>query len=184
MISGAMNIRTLMAGAAAGVAMFVWGMFSHMVLPLGEMGIQTLPDEAAVTTVLKDKIKSPGLYWFPYSKDEATAEKLMKERPRGILTFTSNETPFNMGASIGVQLMNDVICGLILAWLLGMAASSLTSLGSKLSFAAGVSLVGTVGYLGAFCNWYGFSAAYALGAGFDSIVAACIGAFVIAKIAR
>jgi hypothetical protein len=179
-----MKTRTLIAGAAAGVAMFFWGMFSHMVLPLGEVGIQALPDEAAVTAVLKDKIKSPGLYLFPYSKDQAAMEKLMAERPRGILTFTSNETPFNMGASLGVQLMNDVICGLILAWLLGMVSSSLTTLGSKVSFAAGISLIGTVGYLGAFCNWYGFSAAYALAAGFDSIVAACIGAFVIAKIEK
>jgi len=45
-------------------------------------------------------------------------------------------------------------------------------------------LAHTVGYLGAFCNWYGFSAAYALANGFDSAIAACVGAFVIAKIAK
>ena len=179
-----MNTRTLLAGVAAGVAMFFWGAFSHMVLPLGDFGIQSLPDEAAVTSVLKDKVKSPGLYFYPFTKDQSKMDQLMKERPRGILTFTSNDTPFNLGASLGVQCMNDVLCGLLLAWLMGMAASSLTSLGSKLMFAVGISLVGTVGYLGAFCNWYGFSAAYALANGFDSAIAACVGAFVIAKIAK
>ena len=173
-----------MAGVAAGVAMFVWGMFSHMVLPLGDVGIQALPDEAAVTAVLKDKVKSPGLYFYPYTKDEAAMEKLMAERPRGILTFTSNVTPFNMGASIGMQCLNDIVAGLLLAWLMAMAAPSLTTLASKLLFGVVAGAIGTYGMLAAYCNWYGFSAAYALGAGFDSIVAACIGAFVIAKIAK
>jgi len=184
MISDAMNKRTLLAGLASGVAMFVWGMFSHMVLPLGEVGIQSLPDEAAVTSVLKDKIKAPGLYFYPYSKDEAAMEKLMAERPRGIITFTSNETPFNMGASIGMQCFNDIVAGLLLAWLMSMAAPGLQTLTSKLVFGAVAGAVGTYGFLAAYWNWYGFPAAYALGAGFDSIVAAVIGAFVIAKIAK
>ncbi len=173
-----------MAGAGAGVAMFVWGMFSHMVLPLGEVGIQSLPDEAAVTAVLKDKITSPGLYFYPYSKDEAAMEKLMTERPRGILTFTPNTAPFNMGASIAMQCLNDIIAGLLLAWLMTLAAPGLPTLMSKLVFGAGVAILGTYGMLAAYCNWYGFPASYALAAGIDSVVAACIGAFVIAKIAR
>lgn len=71
-----MNTRLLLAGVAAGVVMFAWGAISHMVLPLGEVGIQPLSEEAAITAVFKDKIKGPGLYLYPYSQDSAALPSL------------------------------------------------------------------------------------------------------------
>ena len=34
--------RILIAGLVGGVIVFVWGAFSHMVLPIGEMGLSTM----------------------------------------------------------------------------------------------------------------------------------------------
>lgn len=163
--------------------MFAWGAFSHMALHLGDLGIQPLSEEAAVTAVLKDKVKNPGLYYYPYSDDAAAMERLLKERPRGILTYTPVETPFSMGASLGVQCLNDILEGIVLAWLLGWVAPALPGLGARMAFAAGMAVLATVAFLGPYWNWYGFPPAFVLGGLLDVGLGAVLGAAVISKIA-
>lgn len=179
-----MNTRLLSAGLAAGMAMFVWGAISHMALPLGEIGIQSLPDEAAVAAVLKDKVKDAGLYLYPGEKDMSKFEQVVKDRPRGLLTITPAGTPFSMGSSLGVQCVNDIFIGLLLAWLLSKAAASLAGLGAKLCFASVLAIFATLAYLGPFWNWYGFSAAFVVAGAVDAVVACVIGTLVIVKIMR
>ena len=36
-------MRLLLAGIVGGIVVFIWGAITHVVLPLGEMGIQNLP---------------------------------------------------------------------------------------------------------------------------------------------
>jgi hypothetical protein len=57
--------RWLIGGVIGGIIMFIWSAFSHMVLPLGEMGLKTLPNENVVIPAMKDGIREPGLYMFP-----------------------------------------------------------------------------------------------------------------------
>src|SRR6185295_19088950 len=59
--------RLLIAGVLAGLAMFVWEAVAHTVTPLGEMGLSTLPNEAAVRAALAAQLGgADGLYFFPY----------------------------------------------------------------------------------------------------------------------
>ena len=50
--------RVFFAGLLGGIVMFVWGAASHMALPLGEMGVQNLPNQAVLLPMLKENIPS------------------------------------------------------------------------------------------------------------------------------
>ncbi len=47
-----MTKRVLLAGLLGGIAMYVWTAIAHMILPLGEAGIQEIPNEQAVLAVI------------------------------------------------------------------------------------------------------------------------------------
>jgi len=177
-----MNTRLLAAGVAGGVVMFLWGAFSHMILPLGDVGIGELPDEVAIAAVLKEKIPGPGMFYYPHSTDMAKMEQLLKERPRGLLTYTPATIPFSMGGGLATQCLNDILVGLILAWLLGSVAAALPTLTSRICFGIGVALVASLGYLGPFWNWYGFSLPFVFASTVDSVIAVILGVIVISKI--
>ena len=55
-----MNARTIVAGVAGGVMLFVWGAVSHMALGLGDTGIKVMPREDAVLTAMRDTLHEPG----------------------------------------------------------------------------------------------------------------------------
>jgi hypothetical protein len=57
--------RLLIGGIVGGLILFVWSAFSHIVLPIGAMGLRSLPNENVVMPVMKDAIREPGLYMFP-----------------------------------------------------------------------------------------------------------------------
>ena len=46
--------------------MFIWTSIAHMALPLGEAGINKIPNESAVLNVMQSKMcEKTGLYIFP-----------------------------------------------------------------------------------------------------------------------
>jgi hypothetical protein len=49
-------MKILLAGILAGIAMFIWTSTAHLVLPLGEAGIQEIPNESAVLRALQSNI--------------------------------------------------------------------------------------------------------------------------------
>ena len=60
-------MRILLAGVLAGIAMFVWTSIAHMALPLGEAGINEIPNESAVLSAMQSSMgDNAGLYIFPH----------------------------------------------------------------------------------------------------------------------
>ena len=57
--------KLLVASILGGIALFIWGGLSHMVLGLGEIGIKELPNEEPVLSALKTNIPESGFYFFP-----------------------------------------------------------------------------------------------------------------------
>ena len=58
----------LVAGVLGGIAMFVWTSITHMALPLGEAGINVIPNESAVLNAMQSSMgEKTGLYIFPVS---------------------------------------------------------------------------------------------------------------------
>ena len=51
-----MTKRIVVAGVVAGLVLFFWSFISHMVLPLGEVGISSLPADETVSAALRNNI--------------------------------------------------------------------------------------------------------------------------------
>jgi hypothetical protein len=72
-------MRVLVAGILGGIVMFVWTSIAHMALPLGEAGIDEIPNESAVLGAMQSNIgDKTGLYIFPglgVGKNAAREEK-------------------------------------------------------------------------------------------------------------
>ena len=59
--------RIVLAGVLGGLALFLWGSLSHIVLGLGEVGIREIPpaQEQGVLETLRPGLREPGFYFFP-----------------------------------------------------------------------------------------------------------------------
>jgi hypothetical protein len=56
-------MKILFAGILGGIAMFIWTSIAHLVLPLGEAGIQEIPNESALLSAMQSNIgDQTGLY--------------------------------------------------------------------------------------------------------------------------
>ena len=53
-------VRILVGGVVAGVVVFFWGFVSHMLLPLGEMGLQSLAHEDDLNAAIKKDVRRAG----------------------------------------------------------------------------------------------------------------------------
>ena len=49
-------MRILLAGILGGIVMFVWTSITHMALPLGEAGINEIPNDSAVLSAMQSSI--------------------------------------------------------------------------------------------------------------------------------
>ena len=72
-------MRILLAGILCEIAMFLWTSIAHMALPLGEAGINEIPNESAVLSAMQSSMgDKTDLYIFPgvgVGKDATRDEK-------------------------------------------------------------------------------------------------------------
>src|SRR5262245_54998063 len=73
--------KILIAGLLGGLVNFAWGAVFHMVLPLGKAGMSRMPNEDDALEALRENVKGPGLYVFPWF-EEADASKEREEEIR------------------------------------------------------------------------------------------------------
>ena len=164
-------MKILLAGVLGGIVMFVWTSIAHMALPLGEAGINEIPNESAVLSAMQSSIgDKTGLYIFPglgvgknaTGEEKREAMKQMQQRiaanPSGILMYHPPGRPFAFGKSLAVEFSTEVLQAILMIWLLAQ-----TRIGS---FAGRVAFVLIAGVLAAittnvsYWNWYGFPAVY------------------------
>ena len=50
------DMRILLVGIAGGIVMFIWTSIAHMALPLGEAGIDEIPNDSAVLSAMQSSI--------------------------------------------------------------------------------------------------------------------------------
>jgi len=164
-------MRILFGGILGGILMFVWTSIAHMALPLGEAGINEIPNESAVLGAMQSSIgERTGLYIFPglgvgknaTREEKKEAMKQMQQRiaanPSGILMYHPPGRPFAFGKSLAVEFSTEVLQAILVIWLLAQ-----TRIGS---FAGRVGFVLIAGMLAAittnisYWNWYGFPGVY------------------------
>ena len=165
--------RTLLAGILGAVAMFAWTSIAHMVLPLGNIGVKEIPNEAPVLSAMNGSVGTAHwLYMFhgmglgdnPSMKQMQDAmpayQQKMASSPSGILIYHPPGRADAMGAMLGIEFGKELGMVLLAAMLLGM--TRLESYVSKVSFFAVIGLIAAVATNLSYWNWYGFPGNYTL----------------------
>jgi hypothetical protein len=164
--------RILASGLVAGVVFFIWVSVIHLATPLARVGVRALPNDEPIMTAVKSTVPEAGLYMFPgaypgekASKAErravmAAAMEKMKSSPTGMMVvFPQGRTPV-VPALMLTELANDILQGLLLAWLL--SKTSMTTMGDKVNFALVVGVAAALATNISYWNWYGFPTDYTL----------------------
>ena len=164
-------MRILLAGILGGIAMFVWTSIAHMALPLGEAGINEIPNESAVLSAMQGNIgDKTGLYIFPglgvgknaTREEKSEAMKQMQQRiaanPSGILMYHPPGRPFAFGKSLVVEFSTEVLQAILVVWLL--AQTRIGSLGGRVGFVLIAGILAAITTNISYWNWYGFPGVY------------------------
>jgi hypothetical protein len=178
--------KVLLPGILGGLLAFVWSAFAHMVLPIGGMGVNGIPNsEGAVLDAMKSNIQQPGVYLMPgidmsrkptdaelnavYAKAEAGPTAFLVYHPTGAKVLTPGQ--------LIRQALFQILGGLIAAFIISATVASLTTRGIM------VTLMGVFAWLAIslpYWNWYRFPAAFTIGEGLDTVIGWLLGGFLIA----
>jgi hypothetical protein len=161
--------KILLAGVLGGVALFMWGGLSHMVLGLGDTGIQALPQQDMVMGALKASTSQSGFYFFPNMDANRNLPADKVGGAYGIVIYH----PLGASAAMGGHLVNEfvlnVVLALLAAYLLSLA-TSLSGYAARVGFVAVLGLTVTLMTHVEFWNWYGFPMNYTVANIFDNII--------------
>jgi len=187
--------RILLAGILGAIAMFAWTSVSHMVLPLGTIGIKEIPDETAVLSAMNASVGTAhGLYMFPgmglgdnpsmqKMRDAMPAyEKKLATTPSGILIYNPPGPAAAIGPLLGIEFGKELGISLLAAALLAM--TRLSSYGSKVGFFAVIGLIATMTTNVSYWNWYRFPGNYTLAYMFVDFVAFLAAGLAVAAVMR
>ena len=182
--------RVVIAGILGGLGMFLWLFVAHEFLPLGEMGVGEIPNEASVLSAMQSSIRESGFYIYPglgagpkptseqRSAAMASYPKKFEQSPHGVLIYNPPSGSFSFGTLLAREGALNLLEGLLAAWLLSCAASGR-------GYVAHVAFVTVAGILVSittnleYWNWYAFPSAYIRG----YLLAQIIGYFVVGLIA-
>jgi hypothetical protein len=191
-----MNKRILLAGLLGGIALFIWGSFSHIVLGLGSVGIKEIPraQEAMVKSSLRMALPESGFYFFPgmgipagaSAQEKQAATKLYQEKyrqgPTGILIFHPQGAEVMTPGQLMIQLGLTVVEALIAAWLLSL--TNLTTMRTRVGFVVVLGVLIALATNVEYWDWYGFPTNYTLAYMLDKVIGFAVVGLVIAAVTR
>ena len=164
-------MRILLAGILGGIAMFVWTSIAHMALPLGEAGINEIPNESALLSAMQSSIgDNAGLYIFPglgvgknaTRQEKNEAMKQMQQRiaanPSGVLMYHPPGRQFAFGKSLAVEFSTEVLQAILVIWLL--AHTHIGSFAGRVGFVLIAGILAAITTNVSYWNWYGFPGVY------------------------
>lgn len=165
--------KRILAGVLGAIAMFAWTSISHMVLPLGTVGIKEIPNEEPVLGALNASMGTQqGLYMYPgmglgdnpsmqQMRDAMPAyEKKLASSPSGILIYHPPGRTGMTGAMLGVEFGKEFFMVQLTVLLLSM--TRLGSYGPKVGFFAVLGVIAAITTNVSYWNWYGFPGSYTL----------------------
>jgi hypothetical protein len=112
-------------------------------------------------------------------------EQLYKTQPHGVLVLTPpNGQSFNFPKLLINELISNLLSGLIAAWLLSLALSSLSSFIGRVVFVALLGLSTTVAIDVSYWNWYDFPTKYLVSSFLDNTLGFALAGVVLAWMFR
>ena len=181
--------RILIGGVIGGLVIFFWGFASHMLLPIGDMGMQAVPHEEGLAAAMKADVPAPGLYFVPgrdMSKSQSSEEMQahmdkVTKGPYAFMVIHPSGRDVSLGKRLPIELGTNVVCALLAA----IVVSQL-----RPGFFVRVACVTLMGILGAFMtnvpfwNWYGFPIDFTLAQIVEHSVGWFLAGIVLAAIIR
>lgn len=167
--------RILLAGVVGGVVIFVWSAFSHMVLPLGGMGLRELPNEDEVVATLRQSVPESGLYLFPGfdMRENSSPEQQQAWQakysagPVGMLVYQRNGGEALSPRQLLTELASNVGAALLLAWVLSPIGGGYAR---RVLASAFLGLFAWLSISASYWNWYGFPGAFIAAEGIDQFI--------------
>jgi hypothetical protein len=157
--------RTVLAGLAGGLAMYVMMSIAHM-SPVAQIGFSMMANDAPVLSALQTATANkPGLYIYPTvdmaAKDAmAKAEAVRKTNPSGIMIYQAPGSPGMTPKLLITEFVVEIVQAAIAAILLSMTA--IATYAVRVGFVALVGLVSAITTNVSYWNWYAFPANYTL----------------------
>ncbi len=172
-------MRSILAGIAGGIAMFVWASIAHVALPLGATGVSALPNEASTIAAISQAMdEHGGLFLFPdmrgkqAPKGATGASGFFVYRPHAAIAMQ----PSTLGWEFATELVEALIAAALISW------ASISGFAARVGFASLVGLAAAVTTNVSYWNWYGFPLDYTLAYGFIQVVGYAVAGAVIALV--
>jgi hypothetical protein len=182
-------LRILVGGVVAGVVIFFWGFVSHMLLPLGEMGLQSIPNEDDLTAAIKKDVRESGLYFVPgrdmsksQSQEEmdAHAAKIAKG-PFGFMVIYPNGRDVSLSKRLPIELGTNIVCALLAAILVTLVRPGFVVRVASVTL---VGILASIMTLVPYWNWYGFPTDFTLAQFVEHTAGWLLAGLVLALIVR
>ena len=166
--------RVVIAGILGGLVMYLWLFVAHEFLPLGELGVGEIPNEAPVLSAMQSSIPQAGLFLFPgfglgsnptSEQRKAAMPAYMKkyeQSPHGILVYHPASGAFNFGAALAREGALNLLEALLAAWLLSYAAAG-RAYSARAGFVVIAGALASVTTNVEYWNWYDFPGNYVAG---------------------
>ena len=160
-----------------------------MVLPLGETGLDWVPNQDAVIAALQEGLKAPGVYILPgydMSREPSEAERAAWEGkyrrgPIGFLVYQpAGQEPMSSGQLL-TELASNVAAALVVAVILSAAA---VGFGHSVLLAALLGLFSWLSLSVSYWNWMGFPADYTIAQGIIEVVGWLLAGLAMARLVR
>lgn len=166
-----MTKRIVLAGLLGGIAMFIWMSLAHVVLPLGEVGVQEIQNEPPVLSAMRASLgEKPGLFVFPATgagpnatNQEKNAamqhyDEKLAANPSGLLVYHPPGETGMTARRLVTEFLTELLEAFLVVFLL--AQTRITSFGGRLAFVTIAGVVASLGTNVSYWNWYGFPTNY------------------------
>lgn len=177
--------RILLAGLLAGLAMYVWSSIAHVALPLGQVGLQAIPNEPAVLSSMSGNLNHSGLYFFPFMSPNSTMQQQiekLKTSPSGLLIYHPAGAPGMTLGMLGTELLTEIVVSILAVWLL--AQTRIATYRGRVVFVTAVGLTAAIMTNVQYWNWYGFPGSYTINNMFIQLVGFIVAGLVAAKMIK
>lgn len=161
-------VRIVLAAIVGGFLMFVWGTFSHMVLPFEREALKPIPNESAVLSTLGSNLSAPGMYAFPWidmsgnappAEQQAWNQKLASG-PSGLLIYRLNGGEAMSPRQRVSEFVSNVLAALVGALILVQLPGGF---GRRVLSMAAIGIAAWLSISVPQWNWYGFSTPFLIG---------------------
>jgi hypothetical protein len=165
-------MRVLIAGLLGGLAFFIWGAVSHMMLPIAGLGMKLPSDQQATLAALASSTtqQGEGIYMYPSIapekwQDEAAVDAFVEANKGSSYAFVvyqpgGNPALADMTPSLIKQYVSDTLSAVLVAFVLALGAFSF---GKRIAIAMSLGLFSWLTISVPYWNWYSFPLDFTLG---------------------